>query len=421
MQDVMAVILSGGQGQRLYPLTKFRSKPAVPLGGKYRLIDIPVSNCLNSEINQVFVLTQFNSASLNKHIVQTYKFDMFNGGFVDILAAEQTPDNTNWFQGTADAVRQSIKHFMPYDDVRTIIVLSGDQLYQMDLRRVIQFHIDSNAEITVAAVPVSAESAPSLGIMKTQKDGRTIAFKEKPKTEDLADMHSERRSDGRDYLASMGIYVFKKQFLVDLLTKSMAADFGRDLIPQAIHNHRVMAYVFDGYWEDIGSIPSYYRASLQLLKHRLLITDPDWPIFTQGGGLPPARCADGSRVSNSIVADGCVVKGTVTGSILFPGVTVERGAVVRDSIVFPFTRVGAGARVTKAILDKFVRVGEGASIGVRPGPAGTARNAVSPGRQPDAGTDIAVVGRKARILQGVTVSAGALVEPHAIARTRRKR
>lgn len=190
MWDVMGVVLSGGRGERLYPLTKFRSKPAVPLGGKYRLIDIPISNCLNSQINKIFVLTQFNSASLNKHIVQTYKFDMFNGGFVDILAAEQTPDNTNWFQGTADAVRQSIKHLAPYENVNYVIILSGDQLYQMDFRRAIEFHIANRADITIAAIPISGESAASLGLMKVQQDGKIISFKEKPKPEELPDMRS---------------------------------------------------------------------------------------------------------------------------------------------------------------------------------------------------------------------------------------
>jgi glucose-1-phosphate adenylyltransferase len=254
MQYVIGVILSGGQGQRLFPLTKFRSKPAVPLGGKYRLIDIPISNCLNSQISRVFVLTQFNSASLNKHIVQTYKFDMFSGGFVDILAAEQTPDNPNWFQGTADAVRQSIKHLLPYTDANYVIILSGDQLYQMDLRRIINFHIDRKADITVAAIPVTAEIAPSVGVMKVQEDGRAVMFREKPKPEELPEVRSANRPDGRDYLASMGIYVFHKQVLVDLLTESSAVDFGKELIPQAIQTRPVSAFLFDGYWEDVGTI-----------------------------------------------------------------------------------------------------------------------------------------------------------------------
>jgi glucose-1-phosphate adenylyltransferase len=383
MQDAMAVILSGGQGQRLYPLTKFRSKPAVPLGGKYRLIDIPVSNCLNSRINRVFVLTQFNSASLNKHIVQTYKFDMFSGGFVDILAAEQTPDNSNWFQGTADAVRQSIKHILPYEDAHYIIVLSGDQLYQMDLWRVIQFHIANKAEITVAAVPVPAESASSLGIMKIQKDGRTIAFKEKPKAEDLADMQSERRTDGRDYLASMGIYVFNKQFLVDLLTKSTAADFGRDLIPQAIHNHRVMAYVFDGYWEDIGTIRSFYEANLALTETlpKFSFYDVRMPVYTHPRNLPGSKL-NNCNIHQSIIAEGCILNGAdIKHSIVGVRSRIGSGTTVKYSIIMgadnfetaeqveenaarkiPSIGIGNHCTIINAIIDKNVRIGDSVSI-----------------------------------------------------------
>ncbi len=241
MHDVMGIVLGGGQGQRLYPLTKFRSKPAVPLGGKYRLIDIPISNCLNSCVNKVFVLTQFNSASLNKHIVQTYKFDMFTGGFVDILAAEQTPDNPNWYQGTADAVRQIIKHIVPYREIKYVIILSGDQLYQMDFGRIVGFHIEQKSDVTVATVPVPAASASSLGIIKIQQDGRAVAFKEKPKPEELSEMCCTGRTDGREYFASMGIYVFEKERLIQTLTESVAVDFGKELIPEAIKNRRVMA------------------------------------------------------------------------------------------------------------------------------------------------------------------------------------
>jgi glucose-1-phosphate adenylyltransferase len=383
MQDVMAVILSGGQGQRLYPLTKFRSKPAVPLGGKYRLIDIPVSNCLNSQINRVFVLTQFNSASLNKHIVQTYKFDMFSGGFVDILAAEQTPDNPNWFQGTADAVRQSIKHIVPYDDVRYIIVLSGDQLYQMDLRRVIQFHIVSDAEITVAAMPVSAESASGLGIMKLQQDGRAVEFKEKPKPEDLADMHSARRSDGRDYLASMGIYVFRKRFLVDLLTKSTAADFGKDLIPQAILNHRVMAFVFDGYWEDLGTIRSFYEANLALteMQPKFSFYDVRMPVFTHPRNLPGSKL-NNCNIHQSIISDGCILNGAdIKHSIIGVRSRIGSGTTIKYSVIMgsdyfetqeqmeenaarkmPHIGIGNHCTIINAIIDKNARIGDNVSI-----------------------------------------------------------
>jgi glucose-1-phosphate adenylyltransferase len=383
MQDVMGVILSGGQGQRLYPLTKFRSKPAVPLGGKYRLIDIPVSNCLNSQINRVFVLTQFNSASLNKHINQTYKFDMFSGGFVDILAAEQTPDNPNWFQGTADAVRQSIKHLSPYEDVNYVIILSGDQLYQMDLRQVIGFHIDSQADITVAAIPVSAELASGLGIMEVQQNGRVVAFKEKPKAEELPEMCCVDRMDGRNFLASMGIYVFHKKFLVNLLMESTAADFGRDVIPQAIHKHRVMAYVFDGYWEDIGTIRSFYDANLALAE-----TSPQFnfynvrmPIYTHPRNLPGSKLSN-CNIHQSIIADGCILSGSdIKHSIIGVRSRIGGGTTIKHSIIMgadhyetieqieenaakKMANIGIGNHCTiiNAIIDKDVRIGDNVSI-----------------------------------------------------------
>ncbi len=280
----MGIVLSGGQGQRLYPLTKFRSKPAVPLGGKYRLVDIPISNCLNSQINKIFVLTQYNSASLNKHVVQTYKFDMFTGGFVDILAAEQTPESASWFRGTADAVRQNIKHLVRYQDVNCILILSGDQLYQMDFRPVLDFHNSSQAEITVATVPVSAESASSLGIMKVQNDGRVTTFREKPKLDALKEVETANESDpSRPYLASMGIYVFHKQFLVDLLTESAALDFGKEIIPESVDKYKVFSFVFDGYWEDIGTIRTFYEANLALTgaTPRFSFYDSVMPIYTR--------------------------------------------------------------------------------------------------------------------------------------------
>jgi glucose-1-phosphate adenylyltransferase len=383
MQDVIGVVLSGGQGQRLFPLTKFRSKPAVPLGGKYRIIDIPISNCLNSQINQVFVLTQFNSASLNKHIIQTYKFDMFNGGFVDILAAEQTPDNREWFQGTADAVRQSIKHLLPYENVNYVIILSGDQLYQMDLRRVINFHIDSSAEITVATIPVSAESACNLGIMKIQEDGRAVAFREKPRPEELADLHCSKRADGRNCLASMGIYVFGKKFLVDLLRESRAADFGKHLIPQSIDKYRVMAYVFDGYWEDIGTIRSFYEANLALTETspRFNFYDVKSPIYTHPRNLPGSKL-NNCNVHHSIVADGCILNGAdVKHSIIGVRSRIGNGTTVKYSIVMgadrfetieqleenaakkiPNLGIGNHCTIINAIIDKDVRIGDNVSI-----------------------------------------------------------
>lgn len=383
MQDVIGVILGGGQGQRLFPLTKFRSKPAVPLGGKYRLIDISISNCLNSRINRVFVLTQFNSASLNKHIIQTYRFDMFSGGFVDILAAEQTPDNPNWFQGTADAVRQSIKHLLPYTDANYIIVLSGDQLYQMDLRRVINFHADQKADITVAAVPVSAEAATGLGLMKVEPEGRTIAFREKPKPEELSEMRSSKRPDGRDYLASMGIYVFRKQLLVDLLTESTAIDFGKELIPQALYHRRVSAFIFDGYWEDIGTIRTFYEANLALTGAlpKFNFYSADMPVFTRPRNLPGSKL-NNCDVHQSIVAGGCILNGAeIKHSIIGVRSRIGSGTTIKDSVVMgadryetaeqqeenaanriPSIGIGNHCTIINAIIDKDVRIGDNVSI-----------------------------------------------------------
>jgi glucose-1-phosphate adenylyltransferase len=383
MQDVMGIVLGGGQGQRLYPLTKLRSKPAVPLGGKYRIIDIPISNCLNSQIHNVFVLTQFNSASLNKHIVQTYKFDMFNGGFVDILAAEQTPDNPNWFQGTADAVRQSIKHLLPYGDVEYVIVLSGDQLYQMNFRRVIESHVNNHADITVAACPVPAGSASGLGIMKIRQDGRIITFREKPNSEDLPEMRYAERADGREYLASMGIYVFRKQFLVDLLMESTGADFGKEVIPQAVNKHKLSAYVFDGYWEDIGSIRTFYDANLALteITPKFNFYDVEMPIYTHPRNLPGSKL-NNCNIHQSIISEGCILTGSdITHSIIGVRSRIGGGTTVKHSIVMgmdrfetseqleenamkklPHIGIGNHCTIINAIIDKDVRIGDNVSI-----------------------------------------------------------
>jgi glucose-1-phosphate adenylyltransferase len=382
-QDVIGVILGGGQGQRLFPLTKLRSKPAVPLGGKYRLIDIPISNCLNSGINRVFVLTQFNSASLNKHITHTYRFDMFSGGFVEILAAEQTPDNPNWFQGTADAVRQNIKHVLPYTDANYIIVLSGDQLYQMDLRRVIDFHIDQRADITVAAVPVTAEAATGFGLMKVQADKRTVAFREKPKPEELPEIRSSKRPDGRDYLASMGIYVFQKQLLTDLLAESTAIDFGKELIPQAIHHRRVSAFVFDGYWEDIGTIRTFYEANLALTRAspQFSFYNANMPVYTHPRNLPGSKL-NNCDVHQSIIAEGCILNGAeITHSIIGVRSRIGSGTTIKDSVIMGADRyetaeqleenaanriasigIGNHCTIINAIIDKEVRIGDNVSI-----------------------------------------------------------
>ena len=387
MQDTLALVLGGGRGQRLYPLTKLRSKPAVPLAGKYRIIDIPLSNCINSGINRVFVLTQFNSASLNKHIVHTYKFDIFSNGFVDILAAEQTPDSPDWFQGTADAVRQSIKHFDPYD-VRNVLILSGDQLYQMDFRAILRFHQETDAEITVAAIPVTAAETSGLGIMKIQNDGRVVAFHEKPRAERLHELQCSwagRRStgDGRDFLANMGIYLFRKEFLVEVLTRSSALDFGKDLIPQAAGKNRVFAYIFEGYWTDIGTIRSFYEANLALcaIAPRFNFNDAQRPIYTHPRNLPCSKL-NNCTLHQSVIADGCLLDGThITHSIIGVRSRVGVGTTIKNSIIMgadgyesaeeaaadagrgiPNVGIGHNCTIINAIIDKNVRVGDSVSI-----------------------------------------------------------
>jgi len=388
MQDVLGIVMSGGRGQRLYPLTKERSKPAVPLGGKYRLIDIPISNCLNSGINRIFVLTQFNSASLNKHIVQTYKFDMFSGGFVDILAAEQTPDNPHWFRGTADAVRQSIKHIAPHD-VEYVVILSGDQLYQMDFRQMLAFHVDNSAQISVAAFPVSAEVTSGLGIMKIEQKGRVVAFREKPKPEELPALRCtvprcQLHADGsREYLANMGIYIFHKKLLIDLLTESTAVDFGKEVIPEVIHKHRVFAYVFDGYWTDIGTIRSFYEANLGLTTTlpQFNFYHVQMPVYTHPRNLPGSKL-NNCNVHQSIITEGCILNGVdVKHSIIGVRSRIGSGTTVKNSIIMgadyyettqdleenatkriPNIGIGNHCTIINAIIDKNARIGDNVSI-----------------------------------------------------------
>jgi glucose-1-phosphate adenylyltransferase len=384
MQDVLAVVLGGGRGERLFPLTKFRSKPAVPLGGRYRLVDIPISNCLNSGINRIFVLTQFNSASLNKHVVHTYKFDMFSGGFVDILAAEQTYDSSKWYQGTADAVRQSIKHFLPYGDTGFVVILSGDQLYQMDLRELIRCHTENEADITVAAKPVSEGSATDLGIMKALPDRRVIAFKEKPGAEELPEMRSDGDVYGtRAYLANMGIYVFQTKFLINLLNESDAVDFGKELIPQSIDKYKVFSCLFDGYWEDVGTIRSFFEANLALTSSlpEFNFYDMMKPIYTHPRNLPGSKL-NNCDVHQSIIAGGCILNGAdVKHSIIGVRSRIGGGTTVKRSVIMGADRyetfeqikenqekqisnigIGNHCTIINAILDKDVRIGDNVSI-----------------------------------------------------------
>ncbi|MCS7081498.1 MAG: glucose-1-phosphate adenylyltransferase [Bacteroidetes bacterium] len=386
-QDVLAIILGGGAGTRLFPLTLLRSKPAVPLGGKYRLIDVPVSNCLNSGINRIFILTQYNSASLNRHINHTYRFSPFSRGFVDILAAEQTPRSQRWFQGTADAVRQSLHHFEEYP-FRYALILSGDQLYQMDFRLFGAYHCERGAAITIATTPVRAEEAPGLGIMKTDGTQRIVRFVEKPPPELLGELESdtgpEMRDQGRRFLASMGIYLFNRDVLFDLLLEHPdLVDFGREVIPLAIERLPVYSYRFDGYWTDIGTIASFYEANLALtdLLPAFNLYDAERPLYTHARMLPPTKFQM-SRVHQSIVAEGCILEGCdIEHSVIGIRSIIGPGTVIRDSIIMgadyyetpqdqrvnrelgrPDVGIGRNVYIERAIVDKNARIGDGVQI-----------------------------------------------------------
>ncbi|RCH55729.1 glucose-1-phosphate adenylyltransferase [Mucilaginibacter hurinus] len=306
---VIAIVLGGGQGSRLSPLTATRSKPAVPIAGKYRLVDIPISNCLHSGIERMYVLTQFNSASLNKHIKNTYHFSSFSEAFVDILAAEQTPTSGAWFQGTADAVRQSLHHLAVHE-FDYVLILSGDQLYQMDFMDMVNQHIEKDAEISIATIPVHANDVPGFGILKTDADSMITAFIEKPKKDFeswASDVSEEMAGQGRVYLASMGIYIFNRKLLFEMLQSNDHPDFGKEIIPQAIHDHRVASYQYEGYWTDIGTIPSFFDANLGLTDDipQFNLFDKHH-IFTRARMLPPSKLS-GTLMEKTIVADGCII------------------------------------------------------------------------------------------------------------------
>ena len=298
MKNIVTLVLGGGRGTRLYPLTKFRSKPAVPLAGKYRLIDIPLSNCINSGLNRIYVLTQFNSVSLHRHIAGTYKFDPFDGGFVEVLAAQQTLDNADWYQGTADAVRQNLPYFQQ-PSIDYILILSGDQLYRMDYRELLRVHQEAGADVTISTVPVHSREASGLGIMRMNERGQIVQFVEKPKTpEALAPVRTEPAwidargiaSRGRDCLASTGIYLFNRATLIDLLQTHPSPDFGKEILPAAIGSHRVHAHLFDGYWEDIGTIRAFYEANLALVSEQppFQLLSEKQPLFSRPRFLPPS-------------------------------------------------------------------------------------------------------------------------------------
>ncbi|WP_310555409.1 glucose-1-phosphate adenylyltransferase [Flavobacterium sp.] len=338
-KSTLAIILGGGQGSRLAPLTESRSKPAVPIAGKYRLVDIPISNCINSDIKRMFVLTQFNSASLNQHIKNTYHFSHFSTAFVDILAAEQTPENPTWFQGTADAVRQCMTHFMNHE-FDYALILSGDQLYQMDFNAMIQAHNESGANITIATLPVTSKDAPEFGILKTDSDNFITSFIEKPKAELLPDWTSEvsneMKEEGKHYLASMGIYIFNKGLLAELMSNPDTKDFGKEIIPQAIGKQKILSYQYEGYWTDIGNIDSFFEANLGLTDDmpKFNLFDNSSKIYTRARVLPPSKITGGSTIDKSIVAEGCIVN----------------GSEIIHSVIGIRSRIGFGSTISNSYL-----------------------------------------------------------------------
>jgi len=385
-KKVLAIILGGGQGSRLYPLTKMRSKPAVPIAGKYRLVDIPISNCLSSNIKRMFVLTQFNSASLNKHIKHTYQFSYFSDAFVDILAAEQTPENKGWFQGTADAVRQSMHHFEGYES-EYILILSGDQLYQMDFNEMLEAHIAADAKISIASLPVNAKDATSFGILKTNDDQTISSFIEKPETKLLpnwkSNVSSTMKKEGKHYLASMGIYIFNKDLLIDLLEGTETNDFGKEIIPQAISEHKVLSYAYEGYWTDIGNIDSFFEANIDLTADipKFNLFNRDRSILTRPRVLPPTKIS-GTTLEKSIVAEGSIIHGSrIANSVIGIRSRVGKGTVIENSYVMGSNRfldleeidaarakgvphVGIGDRcfITNCIIDKNAKIGDDVRI-----------------------------------------------------------
>lgn len=389
--NVVAVILGGGAGSRLFPLTGERSKPAVPLGGTYRLIDVPVSNCINSEITQIFVLTQYNSASLNRHISRTYRFSNFSSGFVEVLAAEQTKDNPQWFQGTADAVRQMLPHLRDWR-VDTLLILSGDHLYRMDYRKFLDRHFSTGADLTVSVVPCRPDEAPEFGLLKADPDGRIVEFKEKPKGADLESMRVDTtsfgltadESAGRPFLASMGIYVFNYNKLVELLkTDNSWVDFGREIIPAAIEKYTVQAHLFKDYWEDIGTIRAFYEANLDLAAPlpKFNFFDASAPIYTRSRYLPPSKLI-GCDIDNSMVSEGCILNGVrIRKSIIGLRSRIDSGANIEESIIMgsdifesiseirsnidsnkPHIGIGENTVIRRCIVDKNVRIGNNVKL-----------------------------------------------------------
>ncbi len=379
--EILSIILGGGKGERLYPLTKYRAKPAVPLAGKYRLIDIAMSNCINSGFRQIYVLTQFNSESLNRHILQSYNFDTFSKGFVHVLAAEQTRGSTDWFLGTADAVRKNLQHFN-YSKISDMFILSGDHLYRMDLMDMLKVHREKNADITVAVKPVHKEDISRFGIVGIDENGKIIDFKEKPKAQELKNLAIEKKHLfwGEDkYLGSMGIYLFKKESMLQLLQNPDNKDFGSDMIPYAIQHWQVYTYVFNGFWEDIGTIKSFYEANINLTKNApdFNFYDENNLIYTHPRFLPASRIGD-CVIKNCIISDGCnVINAKIKNSIIGIRSIINEGNDIRDSIIMgadyfeteeqkqknvqreqPNIGIGKNCEISGAIIDKNARIGD---------------------------------------------------------------
>lgn len=387
MKKVLGIILGGGAGTRLYPLTKLRAKPAVPLAGKYRLIDIPVSNCINSEIFKIYVLTQFNSASLNRHLARTYSFAGFTEGFVEVLAPQQTRDNSSWFQGTADAVRQYLWLFREWD-VDEYLILSGDHLYRMDYRQFVQRHRETGADVTLSVIPIEENRASDFGLIKIDDTGKVLQFSEKPKGEALKKMAvdttvlglDELQAKEKPYIASMGIYVFKKNVLLDLLNQSKEqTDFGKEILPSALDRYNIQAFLFDDYWEDIGTIEAFFNSNLALTRQpqpSFSFYDEDAPIYTRSRYLPPSKLLN-CQIAQSIVGEGCILKDCrIVNSVLGVRSRVESGCNIEDTLIMgadyyqpyaerqsdftqgsPGLGIGANTTVRRAIIDKNAHIG----------------------------------------------------------------
>ena len=391
MKNVLSIILGGGAGTRLYPLTKLRAKPAVPLAGKYRLIDIPISNCINSDIQKIYVLTQFNSASLNRHITRAYNFPGFSEGFVEVLAAQQTKDNPEWFQGTADAVRKYIWLFKEWD-IDYYLILSGDHLYRMDYRDFVQRHIETKADITLSVLPIDEARASEFGVMKIDDSGRIIQFSEKPQGDALKAMAVDTSILGispeiakeQPYIASMGIYVFNKDVMIKLIEGSGYTDFGKEILPNCAKDHSLQAYPFQGYWEDIGTIKSFYEANLALTQQPqppFSFYDEQAPIYTRSRYLPPTKLLD-CQITESIVGEGCILKKCrIDHCVLGVRSRIEADCIIEDSLLMgsdlyePFAErkpglkkgyvplgIGAETTIRGAIIDKNARIGRNVKI-----------------------------------------------------------